>query len=160
MARELSAKNTKRRLRHNANTSEERANRDLKILEETGRMKPVAEWDYEELQLGKPRTKGEGFDGPAPKWITGQVREEIRRRLAQGVRADMAQHAQPAVAVMVELAKNKNEDSRVRADAAKFIIDHLAGKATVSLEVDSTDRLHQFLAGALVLPGGQPAHPS
>lgn len=127
--------------------------------------KPIEDWDYEELARGRPRGKNGQFNGPAPKWITPAIRDEAKRRLVAKGLADLGTHLGDAIKVTAELMNDDSVDldgkplvpPTVRLQAAQFITDHVMGRATSKVELDLGDKTKQMLAGAIVLPDGQPA---
>jgi len=127
--------------------------------------KVIADWDYEELARGRPRGKNGQFNGPAPKWITPAIRDEATRRLRAKGLADLGAHLGDAIKVTAELMNDDSVDldgkpavpATVRLSAAQFIADHVLGRATAKVEVDLGEKTRTMLAGAIVLPDGQPA---
>lgn len=144
---------------------------DLEKYIEEGYMKPLDEWDIEELARGRPRCRDGHFRGPAPKWLTIPVQREAKRRLLQHTFGEMASHVDTAVKVIVDLMKSEEldhngkplVDSRTKLAAAQFVIEHILGKPKASIEIDAQETVKDFLADALVIEDGQggyqPAHP-
>lgn len=154
----------RRRLRDRTSDFE----RDLEMLDQEMGYKPVSEWDFEELARGRPKDKnGRFMTGRRPKWITTKVMNEIKERL--GTEARFALSAQlgsalECVKMLVECTDVDDNgrpfvDAKTRLDAAKFIIEQTLGKAKVAVSLDTAESYREFLAGALVLPGGKSAHP-
>ncbi|WP_281901171.1 hypothetical protein [Phytohabitans aurantiacus] len=133
--------------------------RDLQMYAEETGFKPVEEWDYVELARGRPRDKDGGFRGSAPKWITPKVVAEAKKRLQDKAFGSLMQAAGVASKTLIELMKDPDTDARTRADIAKFIYEQLNGKAAVKVDVEAKIGPADFLAGALVLDDGSPAHP-
>lgn len=142
--------------------------RDLGILFEQEGYKPVEEWDLEELSAGKPR----GKNGLIPKtrrpmWITPKIHAEIRRRLLDEGFNNLATHLVPAIQTLSDMLANETYDmdgkpivdARTKVDIAKFIIEQILGKARQRVDHSADPSFRDFLATALVLPGGSPAHP-
>jgi hypothetical protein len=133
---------------------------DLEMLmQNDSRWRPVEDWDYEELAHGRPRTKLGDFRGITPKWITPHVAAEARRRLRERAFAELSGHIGAALEVMRAIMDDPNEDSRIRLDAAKFVVEQVLGKAKVSVDLESSNQVKTMLAAALILPSGEPAHP-
>lgn len=147
----------RQRLRRNKNIIME----DLEMYQEVtgnGTYKPVEEWDFEELQKGKPRNADGGFKGRKPKWISPLIQEEISRRLREGVMDKIHEHAGAAVAVLVELLQDE-ENGRLRYDAAKLLLEYIAGKPEARVAIRGNVTLEHLLADVVVLDDGSPAHP-
>lgn len=126
-------------------------------LLEAGR-KPIEEWDWEELAHGRPRDIHGGFRGRPPSWMSPAVNKEAARRLMMLGKAKLNEQLVPAIEVMANLMRN-TEDDRIKLDAAKFIIEHVMGKAVAPIDVNVSEDLRAFIADALVLDDGQAAHP-
>lgn len=160
MARELSSKNTKNRLKRRINMDVIR--RDVEMI------KPLDEWDWEELQRGYP--KGEkGSFGPRPIWADlFRADQEVQRRLRTMTAAELKSHVGSAVGVLVELMTNENitldgkpeVPASVRMKAAELVLDHTIGKPTAHVEIDGGDKLAELLASCLVNDDGEDAHPA
>lgn len=141
--------------------------RDLELYFEHGYGKPIEEWDLEELSRGRPRNKGGTFGGSTPTWINPIVAREAKRRLLEHCLGSMAGHADLAIKTISDLLKSRAVDdngkpivdARTKLEAAKFIIENVVGKPKNRLEIDTTDAVREFLAEALVLDDGEPAHP-
>lgn len=160
MARELSSKNTKRRLQRRINMDVIR--RDVEMI------KPVDEWDWEELQRGHPRGPNGSF-GKRPLWADlFRADEEVQRRLRTMSASHLRAHVGAAVGVLVELMTDDGTDldgkpvvpASVRLKAAELVLDHTIGKPTAHVEVDTSDKLGSLLASCLVNDDGEDAHPA
>jgi hypothetical protein len=131
--------------------------------------KPIAEWDFEELCACRPKGPDGKFrkGSPPPEWLTDVVRGEIYKRLQVVTRDRMASHTSSAIETLLEIMRDDSEDengrpitpSSVRLDAAKYLLDHLIGKATAKVELNAKFDLNNFLAGIMVNPDGVDAHP-
>lgn len=141
--------------------------RDVDLYIEHAYKKPLAEWDLEELAKGRPRNKDGNFIGAPPKWVTPVVMREARRRLAQNAFGELAVHLPLAIQVVVKLMTSRALDEKGRplvdaatkAKCAMWIGDHVMGKPKASVEIEGVDVVKSFLANALVLDDGEPAHP-
>jgi hypothetical protein len=141
--------------------------RDVDLYVEHVYRKPLAEWDLEELARGRPRNKHGTFSGACPQWVTPVVMREAKRRLAQNTFGELAIHLPLAIQVIVNLMKSKALDERGRPlvdaatkfKAAAFLVEHVMGKPKASVEIEGADVVKSFLANALVLDDGDPAHP-
>ena len=133
--------------------------RDYQMYTEVTGFRPVSEWDDAELAHGRPRAKDGTFRGPTPTWVTPMVLAEARKRWQGKTSGALAQYTLAAVATLRKLMEDPETDARTRADVAKFIYEQVNGKATVKVDMDSSDLVRSFIAGALVLDDGQPAHP-
>jgi hypothetical protein len=141
--------------------------RDVNLYIEHAYKRPVSEWDLEELARGRPRNSAGTFSGAPPKWITPVVMAEAKRRLAQNAFGELAVHLPLAIKVIVKLMESKALDDKGRplvdaatkAKCAMFIVEHVVGKPKASIDISGTDVVGSFLANALVLDDGDPAHP-
>ena len=133
---------------------------DIAMLADAyGGGKPLEEWDDQELAHGRPRDVGGGYRGRPPIHIAPAVAAEARRRFTDGQYSKMRGYLGHAIMVVAKIMMDQNEDSRVRLDAAKFVIEHVLGKATTKVEIDASKDVRAMLASALVMPDGSPAHP-
>lgn len=129
--------------------------------------KPVEDWDMEELARGRPRARNGTWAGKTPMWLTPAVRDEARRRFADMSRMQLTEHLGDCIKVVAELATCDDVDEKgnfivpasVRLSAATYVIDQILGKATGKVEHTADDKFASFLAGAMVLEGGESAHP-
>lgn len=160
MARELSSKNTRNRLRRRMNMDVIR--RDVEMI------KPLDDWDWEELQRGYPKSESGRF-GPRPIWADlFRADQEVQRRLKKMTAAELKSHVGSAVGVLVELMTNESigldgkpeVPASVRMKAAELVLDHTIGKPTASVEIESGDKLGELLASCLVNDDGEDAHPA
>lgn len=120
---------------------------DIEML--ANAIKPVEEWDLEELARGRPRDKDGHFRGRAPIWITPALRSEAARRLKVEAMSYLSGHVEDAIKVLADLMLNA-EDDKIRVDCAKFIIEHVVGKATAAIQVDLGGGVRELLASAVV----------
>lgn len=160
MARELSRKNTKRRLARRINMDVIR--RDVEMI------KPVDEWDWEELQRGYPRGETGKF-GPMPRWAPlFRSQDEVQKRLRKLTASHLRAHAGEAVKVLIDLMKDDATDldgkpltpASVRLKAAELVLNHTIGLPTKYVEVEAGDALSNMLAACLVNDDGDDAHPA
>lgn len=137
------------------------------IQEELERLKPIEEWDWEELQRGYPKNVSGGW-GPRPAYADlWQVNDEVQQRLKRLTRAKLGEHVAVALDTIVELMKDDSVDldgkpttpAATRLKAAEFVLDQTVGKATTKVEVDTGANLTQFLADCMVNDDGEDAHP-
>ena len=144
------------RLRRNGSKVEQ----DMAVLIEVGYagFKPVSEWDYEELQRGKPRNADGVFKGRRPTWITPIIQAEIGRRLKSETLMNLNKHTASAVHVLVEFLSNSDEP-HLRFKAAQLILEYVVGKPEQKVNIEGNLKLEAMLASALVLDDGSPAHP-
>lgn len=125
-------------------------------------IKPIEEWDLEELARGRPRTPDGTFSSKRPTYIQPLVRREVARRLPEVAKSKLQAHVSLAITTMASLLKDNECDesgrpivpSSVKLEAAKYIIDQTIGKPTTSVRVDTGDQLRGLLAAALVNPDG------
>jgi hypothetical protein len=133
--------------------------------------KRVEDWDDEELARGRPRNKSGNFTGPAPTWLGPSVQEEVERRFRERIRAGLHMVVLSAPDVLSKLMMNEETttDERtnriywqvspaVRADVAKYLVDHVMGKPTQPVDVNANVKLLGMLATAVVQgDGDEPA---
>jgi hypothetical protein len=140
---------------------------DLDMYLEDVYQKPIEEWDLQELARGRPRSKDGTFKGRTPAWLSPAVTKEAKRRLLEHTFGELAGHVDQAVKAIGDLITSDEVDdngkplvdARTRLEAAKFVIENLIGKPKAIIEVEAGEAVRQFLAGALVLDDGSPAHP-
>jgi hypothetical protein len=113
--------------------------------------KPISEWDFEELQHGKPRNRYGKLDnkGKTPSWMTPVLMAEAQRRLKQMTRDQLGHYAGAAIGVMAELMSRSRVDM-VRFNAAKYILDQIIGMPTQRVEVEEGHSAAEFMADFLV----------
>lgn len=122
--------------------------------------KPLEEWDLEELARGRPRDKNGNFTGVAPKWITREMHEKSIELFKNMIRTDMQSHTILAMDTIKDLLQDDSEDDRgkpivpagVKADLAKFLIEHLIGKPTQPIQQEFSVKLQGMLGAVLVQP--------
>lgn len=112
-------------------------------------VKPVTEWDLEELARGRPRDKDGHFRGRPPIWITPALRSEAARRLKVEAMSYLSGHVDDAIKVLVDLMKN-SPDEKIQMDAAKFVIEHVIGKATAKVDIEIGSGVRELLADRVV----------
>lgn len=149
MVREYSTKPSavKQRLRKSKRSNE----RDIEILYN----KPVSEWDFEELQCGKPRDQYGKISrrGKRPSWITPAVLAEAQKRLRTMTTVEVGSYSGAAIRVMVDLMESSRMDL-VRFNAAKYVLDQIMGMPTQRQEITTDINVHTFLADVIVNPDG------
>lgn len=122
-----------------------------------GQLKPLSEWDIEELAKGKPRNRGGGFAGRTPAWMAEAVREEIARRYKQAAIHELSKHFPKALKVLIGLLDE--DDPGIRLKACQLLIEYTVGKPNSKVEIAADSQAAGMLAAALVMPTGIPAHP-
>lgn len=153
----------KRRLRR---TDERVRDRDF----ETGLLypKPVSEWDFEELQRGRPRKEnGDWYRGKKPKWLDDIVMAEVRQRLKIMARDELSVYTGSAIQCLIRLMMDEEVDddgkprtsASVKLQAATYIMDQVIGKATTPLEISRPGEVRELMASIMVNADGQEAHP-
>jgi hypothetical protein len=127
--------------------------------------KPLDEWDDEELAWGRPRNADGNFRGPAPAWLTDEVRHEAVRRFADRVRTDLRLATTSATKVLRKLMEDESEDddgrfkvaAGVRLNAAIYLLDQVVGKATQPLDVTAEIKMAGLLGNVILNPEDQPS---
>lgn len=123
---------------------------EQKLMQEAidrGIMKPLSEWDLEELARGKPRNQYGNFAGKAPAWLTPHVVQEIRRRFLENTYGELASHVNAAIQTLVKLMTDTSTTAdgdpivspSLKLQAAKYIIDQTMGKAPQTVELTGLD---------------------
>lgn len=125
-------------------------------------LKPVVDWDMEELAHGRPRNASGGFAGAIPTWITPDVTREAKKRLMSTAYGRLGANVDLAIRTVVNLLENEEVDDkgrpivdpRTKLAASQFIIEHIIGKPDKLITLDATDTARQMLASAIVLDTG------
>jgi hypothetical protein len=122
-------------------------------------IKPLDEWDFEELARGRPKDKHGGFMGASPKWVTPAVRSEAKRRLKAKALDTMGEHVSHAIAVLVDLMMSDDidentgkplVDAKTRMAAATYIIDQVVGRARQGVDISAdAGGFQAIIAGAM-----------
>lgn len=137
------------------------------LIEEVQKVKPISEWDWEELRRGHPRGPNGKF-GARPAWADVVVNHsEVQRRYKVLASSSIRQHVGTAIEAMVSLMTDNSTDldgravvpPSVRQRAAEYIIDQTIGKATVGVQLDATGSFKEMLASCMVNDDGEDAHP-
>ena len=115
--------------------------------------KPIDEWDFEELQRGRPRNKNGDFTGRAPKWLTPVLMAEAQSRLKTMSAQQLGMYAGDAIKVMHELMM-KSRVPMVRFQAAKYVLDQIIGLPTQRVEAKAQIEFESLLADVMVNPDG------
>lgn len=153
------------RLRRSARSkkkAEDKIDRDIAIL-----YKPVAEWDWEELSRGRPRSENGKFVGAKPKWIDATIQKEIERRMVKMTEDEVMSHARDAIQTLSQLMVDTDTDitgkpvvsAQVRADCAKYILNRVLGTPTTKHEVTGDPAYVALMGKIMVNPDGDDAHP-
>lgn len=134
--------------------------------------KPIEEWDAEELARGRPRNANGNFQGRPPAYITRELHEKALERFKLIVREDMNVHSIAALKTVQMILEDEEVDDKgkprvpasTKLDAAKFLIEHVVGKAVQPTTSDISVKLQGILAAVMVNPqeidttAYQPAH--
>jgi len=152
----------RRRMRRTVGT--DKFQEDLELYYKHTGFKRVELWDIEELAHGKPRNRNGNFTGGRPRWLSPEIIREARRRLIDETQALIGEQATLAIQTIVKLIESEEVDdkgrpivdARTKLDAAKFILEHIKGKATAIVEVEAVDFTKRMLASAIVLDDGKP----
>ncbi|PZV96317.1 hypothetical protein SAMN05443287_106193 [Micromonospora phaseoli] len=127
------------------------------MMAEEGHIKPVSEWDLEELGRGYPRNKDGTFARRrATDWLAPAVQAERMKRLKQASHDALMTHASDAMKVLGLLVNDPATPAGVRADIGKFIYEQLHGKAKAHVDVDAKVGPRDAIAAAIVLDDGLP----
>jgi hypothetical protein len=123
----------------------EQVKSDLELLYQ----KPVEEWDFEELQRGRPRKPNGKFPRNREDWITPVMRLEAQRRLQECTHEELGRYAGSAIEVMVDLMQNARVEI-VRYNAAKYVLDQIVGMPTARVHVEANVKFDNMLADVIV----------
>lgn len=138
-----------------------------KLIAEVQRIKPISEWDWEELRRGHPRGP-KGQFGARPHWADVVVNHpEVQRRYRTLAASTIRQHVGTAIESMVQLMTDDSTDldgrpvvpASVRQRAAEYIIDQTVGKATAAVQIEAGGTFKELLAQCMVNDDGEDAHP-
>lgn len=137
------------------------------IQEEIERLKPLEEWDWEELCRGYPK-KSDGTFGRRPAWAGFHVIEpELQKRLTRMTAGHLKRHSRIAVQAIVNMLRDTSFDlegnpvvkPETRLKAAMFVIEHTIGKPQANVSIEAGDSLTDILAKAMINDDGEDAHP-
>lgn len=123
-------------------------------------MKPVEEWDFEELQCGKPRDPITGKisrRGGRPAWITPIILAEAQKRLSTMTTTQLGMYTGSAIGVMVDLMQSAKVEM-VRYKAAEYVLNQIMGMPTQRQEISASVNVQSFLADVMVNPDGSEGH--
>jgi hypothetical protein len=151
-----------RRVRRNAARLEDEILADIEVVYR----KPVEEWDWEELSRGCPRDDNGDFPTRKPGWITPAINAEAQRRMRTLSEHELMTFARSAISTLAELMTDDGMDdfgkplvpATVRADCAKYILNHVIGTPKARVEVNESNPLVDLMASVLVNPDGLPSH--
>jgi hypothetical protein len=127
--------------------------------------KPIDQWDIEELARGMPRMHNGNWPAQAPAWINRNLAEEATKRFQRELKAKIHTISLDAINLLQSLMQNNRKDAKgkpivppsTKADIAKWLVEHVVGKATQHIEADVGVKLQGVLAASIVMPGQLPA---
>jgi hypothetical protein len=131
-----------------------RDDEDIKLLFPD--RKPIEEWDFEELQAGRPRDPETGKlnrRAKRPKWINPAMLAEAQKRLRTMTATELGTYTGSAIEVMVDLMQSSRVD-KVRYDAARYVLDQVMGMPTQRTEISAEVSVSTFLADVIENPDG------
>lgn len=134
-------------------------------------MKPLDQWDNEELARGRPRNAAGDFRGTPPRYITRELHERAMERFKTLIRDEMNAQSITALRTIQMVLDSEEVDFKgkpivgaaQKLDAAKFLLEHIVGKPTQPTTTDISVKLQGILGAVMVNPaeigGGYiPAH--
>lgn len=132
-----------------------------------GTMKPVAEWDLEELARGRPKNERGTFEGASPKWVSRQITEEAMERFKVLIREEMNSHTIVGLNTLVRVLDDERVDNKgkpfvsanVKVDIAKFLLEHVVGKPVQPTQSEVSVKLQAILGTVMVNPAQISAMP-
>lgn len=158
MATAMKDEDKKAAKRKRAKLRRQAKHRDVALSE---LMKPVEEWDDEELARGRPKASDGSFRGSTPQWVSRQIHEEAVKVFTERAQGSLRGLVPMALETIEYIIQNKDTDEdgkplvpmSTKLDAAKWAVEHLVGKPTQRVQADISVRLQAVLAHALVQPG-------
>lgn len=125
-----------------------------------GTMKPISEWDFEELARGRPKNERGTFEGGTPKWVSRQVTEEAMERFKVLIREEMNSHTIVGLNTLVRVLDDERVDNKgkpfvsanVKVDIAKFLLEHVVGKPVQPTQSEVSVKLQAILGTVMVSP--------
>lgn len=123
-------------------------------------IKPLEEWDFEELARGRPRDRNGTFRGAKPSYISRELHEKIMDRFKLMVKQKMVGNGIDAMNALDYLLTNEDlakggrplVPPTVRFQAAQYVLDHLIGRPTQPVQTDVSVQLQGILGMAMVNP--------
>lgn len=123
-------------------------------------MRPVEEWDLEELARGRPRNAIGTFAGSPPPMVTREVHEAAMSRFTEMVKSDMSVQALSALKVLNLIITSDETDNRGRPlipattklSAATFLLEHIVGKPLQRQQTDISVKLQGILGTVMINP--------
>lgn len=125
------------------------------VAEELG-YKPLDEWTFEELAKGQ--IGGNPGRTNKPQWLRTAVAEEIGKRLNGEFLLQVREHLPSALKVMTDFLTD-DDNPHLKFQAAKLLIEYVAGAPQKKLEIRTTSQVETLLADIVVMPDGRNAHP-
>jgi hypothetical protein len=166
---------TPKRIRARARRALKRGKR-VSVVDMENLWKPIEDWDMEELARGRPRAADGSFRGRKPAYITRELHEQAMENFKSLVRTQMNGSTVDALMVLNSVLNNDEIDHKGRpvvpwstkVDAAKWMVEHVLGKAVQPTTTDISIKLQSILGAAMVNPsevdmpreleGYRPAH--
>lgn len=94
-------------------------------------------WDMEELRRGRRRSRNGLFAGRDPHIVPRACWEEMLRRYLGDFDVTVTESLPEAAEIILTLARDEEVDARVRLDAAKYLIERVAGPVTQQVAVSA-----------------------
>lgn len=125
-----------------------------------GTIKPLSEWDMEELARGRPRNERGTFEGATPKFVSRQITEEALERFKVVIREEMNAQTILGLKTLAMVLDDDRVDHKgkpfvsanVKVDVAKFFLDHVVGKPVQPTQSEISVKLQGILGAVLVSP--------
>jgi hypothetical protein len=106
----------------------------------------LSTWDEEEILRGQKRHADGTFNGRQPSVVPTELLNEYRVRIMGNARAIMQRSFLPAVALMGELVSDEDADPKLRFEAARYVIDRIAGRPPQHIQIDTGDEVDEYKA--------------
>lgn len=123
-------------------------------------IKPIDEWDAQELAMGRPRNADGDFRGRPSKYVTREIHERAMERFKTLIRDEMNVHSLTALKTIQMVLESEETDGRgkpvvpasTKLDAAKFLLEHIVGKPVQPTTTDISVKLQGILGTVMVNP--------
>jgi hypothetical protein len=107
----------------------------------------LSTWTEEEILRGqKAGANGKFNNAHLPSVVPTELLNEYRLRIMGNARAIMQRSFLPAVALMGELVADEDADPKLRFEAARYVIDRIAGRPPQHVTVDTGDEIDEYKA--------------
>ncbi len=120
----------------------------------------IDDLDDEELAKGRCRDKDGGFSGRPPKMVPRELSDRMRSELLKRGDALFAGAFVQAIEALGAIAASAEAKESDRINAAKYVIERVAGKVPDKVEVRAADPWQQIIDDILVVPDMEAKEPT